>query len=122
MTEYELEDLLTGTSLASVDSFGMYVTILVAYLIAAYLAGKKLSPLQVVSISVLFIVASGITTWATYAYMSRSIPLADQLELINPHRMYGAQPLVRDIMLILQALGIIACLSFMWSVKRFRPE
>ncbi len=117
MTEYELEDLLTGTSVAAVDSFGMYVTILVAYLIAAHLAGKQLSSLQIVTVSVLFVVASSITLWATYAYMSRSIPLADQLELINPHRTYGAQPLVRDIMAMVQSLGIIACLSFMWSIS-----
>ena len=122
MTEYELEDLLTGTSVASLEAFGMYVTILVAYLIAAHLAGKQLSPFQIVAVSVLFVVASAITTWGTYAYMSRSIPLANQLELINPDRTYGAQPLVRDLMATVQALGIVACLSFMWSVKRFRPE
>ena len=122
MTEYELEDLLTGTTVANLEAFGMYVTILVAYLIAAHLAGKQLSSLQIITVSVLFVVASGIATWGTYAYMSRSIPLADQLEVINPHRTYGAQPLVRDIMTTVQTLGIIACLSFMWSVRRVRPE
>jgi hypothetical protein len=100
----------------------MYVTILVAYLVAAHLAGKQFSALQVLTVSVLFVVASGIAAWGTFAYMSRSIPLADQLELINPHRTYGAQPLVRDIMALLQFLGIFACLSFMWSVIRAKTE
>ena len=46
MTEYELLDLVTATSLASLESFGYFLTILASYLVASYLAGRQLTNTQ----------------------------------------------------------------------------
>jgi len=117
MTEYELEDLLTSTSLAAVESFGMYVSITTAFLIASYLAGGKLSNLQTATVSILYVVASAVAAWATVGYCSRAIPIANALEVIHPERFYGMQPLVLVTLSVLQTLGIIASLKFMWDTK-----
>ena len=121
MTEYELEDLLTSTSLAAVESFGMYVSITIAFLIASYLAGGKLSNPQAAVVSILFIVASGVSAWATMGYCSRSIPIANALEVLHPDRVYGMQPFVLITLLVLQTLGIVASLKFMWDVRHPKP-
>ena len=117
MTEYELEDLLTSTSLAAVESFGMYVSITTAFLIASYLAGGKLTNPQAAVVSILYVVASAVSGWATIGYCSRAIPVADALELMHPERFYGMQPLVLVTMSVLQTLGIIASLKFMWDTR-----
>jgi hypothetical protein len=117
MTEYELEDLLTGCSLASVETFGMYLTVMVAYLVSSYAVGKQLSRIQVTTISTLFTVTSLVFTWAVYGYISRGIPIANELSLINPDRVYGLRPIVRMSMLVVQICGILASLSFMWSIR-----
>jgi len=115
MTEYEMADLLTSTTHASVDGFSAYVSLMVAYLVATYLVGQKLTNLQMAIISILYVVTASLMVWAVYSYMSRAIPIADKLEAMNPGTHYGAQPMARNILAIAMSLGILACLRFMWD-------
>ena len=117
MTEYELADLLTSTTVAAVETFAVYISLMVAYLVATYLAGQKLSKPQIVTVSALYIVATSILIWAYYFYMSRAIRLADMLEELNPEAHYGAQPIARDILAVMMILGMLACLKFMWDSR-----
>jgi len=117
MTEYELEDLLTSTTLAGVEVFGLYLTVLASYLVAAYLAGRQLTTLQATTVSVLFVFGASLSAYTNFAYLARTIPFADSLELIHPDRIYGAQPLAQRAVFILEMLGIIACLRFMWDIR-----
>ena len=117
MTEYEMADLLTSTTHASVDGFSAYASLMVAFLVATYLVGQKLTNLQMVIISILFVVIASIMVWVTYSYISRAIPLADALEAMNPGVHYGAQPMMRNVLTIAMSLGILACLRFMWDVR-----
>ena len=120
MTEYEMADLLTSTMNASVDVFSAYASLMVAYLVASYLVGQKLTNLQMAIISILFVVTASVMVWGTYSYISRAIPLADALEAMNPGVHYGAQPMTRNILTIAMSLGILACLRFMWDVRHSR--
>lgn len=122
LTEYELEDILTSTTLASVESFGMYITVVASYLVVAYLAGNKLTSQQTFIVSVLFSIAALLTTWSAYNYLGRSIPFADALEALNPGRRYGAQPYTQYWMTALLLAGICAALKFMWDIRHPKPE
>ena len=122
MSEYELEDLLTSTTLAGVEVFGLYLTVLASYLVAAYLAGRQLTKLQATTISVLFVFGAFLSAYTNFAYMARAIPIADSLELLHPERFYGAQPFAQRALFILEMLGIIACLKFMWDVRHPKEE
>lgn len=119
MTEYELhvQEILTATSLASLDSFGYYLTILASYLVAGYLAGSKLSTLQTLTISILFVFGAIVTAYTSFSYMSRAVELADVLESLHPGRFYGGQPSARNGLFGLQIAGIIASLKFMWDIR-----
>ena len=117
MTEYELQDLLTATSLAAMDVFAYYLTILASYLVATHHVGGRLSTLQAISISVLFVFGSYTTAYTSFSHMARAVELADSLELLHPDRMYGAQPFAQKALFGLQFLGIIVCLIFMWQVR-----
>lgn len=124
MTEHEMEmeDILTGMTTAALDCFGMYVTMLVAYLVTAYFVGNRLAVQQAMIISVLFVTAAIVMTWGSFAFLSRAIPVANALETMHTDRIYGAQPAVRNITVAIMGFGILACLKFMWDVRHFRTE
>jgi len=111
MTEYELLELLTSTSLAAMEMFSNYLTLLASYLVVAYLVGDKLTTVQVITISILFLIGLLVTTYSSYNYMSRAVELADQLEAMYADRTYGAQPLARDGYIGIQILGVMAGLK-----------
>jgi hypothetical protein len=122
MNQYQLEDLLTNTTLAGVEAFGMYLTLLVAYLVASFTAGKKLSLGQAMTVSILFIVSALVMTWTTFGFINRAIVLAIELTSINPDRIYGVGPFVRNTMALIQVIGIFASLLFMWGVRNARNK
>ena len=122
MTEYELQDLLTATSLAAWDVFAYYLTILASYLVATHLVGRRLSTLQAICISVLFVFGSYVTATTSFFYLARAAELADSLRLIYPDRVYGGQHFSRYVLFGAQCLGIIVCLIFMWQVRHPKTE
>ena len=122
MTEYEMADLLTSTTSAGIETFSAYLSVTIAYLVAVYLVGRKLTTLQMTTISILYVVSAAMLAWALYSYFSRAIPIADALEVINPGVNYGAQPFARNAFVIVQFMGIFACLGFMWSIRHPKTE
>ncbi len=122
MTGYELLDLVTSTSLAAAEAFGYYLTITASYLVAAYLAGKQLTTTQTMTISVLFVFGALVTIYSMFIYMSRAVDVADSLEMLHPDRFYGAQPFARTMFIVLQTLGLFACLKFMWDIRHPKAE
>ena len=117
MTEYEMAELLTGLVDGTIGSFLLDVSLLIAFLVATYLAANRMTRTQIVIVSALFSVAALLTAWATYSYMTRAVPLADQMEALNPGTRYGAQPWARDMLGILMILGVLASLKFRWDVR-----
>ena len=113
MSEFELEYLLTELGVAAMGAFGMFVTVTSAYLVAAYLAARRLTGTQATIVSTLYLVGALVTTWATYGYITRAIPVADALELLHPDRIYAMQPPVRVVTLLVMLCGIVASLKFM---------
>ena len=74
-SEFELEYLPTETSPAAVQTFGMFVRATSAHLVAAYLAGRRLTGLQATIVSTLYLVAALIMTWSTIGHITRVIPV-----------------------------------------------
>ena len=119
MNQYQLEDLLTATTQASVESFGIYLTLIAAYLVASYAAGPKLTFGQAATVSALFVVAALIAALSTYGYLSRSMPLAEELAAIKPEILYAAaSPVLRNVLAIIEVVGIVSCLLFMRSIRK----
>ena len=106
MTEYELTDMLTNSTLAGVETFGMVVTLTGAYLVASYTAGKNLTTAQAVIISLLFVVAAVVMVTSNFGYLSRGIYLADQLKAINPDHQYVMRPILRNAIAVVQVFAI----------------
>lgn len=125
MTEIELAEI----SAANLEVFaafmsnyathlGIYLSILFGYCAAAYIAGSKLSRFQVVLLSIIFIAAAEIQVNAMANWVSGAQKILIATSEINPKVTAGDVNIWgRSIGIIIWQLGIIGCLSFMWSVR-----
>ena len=87
MTEYELADL-TGTAMSNfLTSFTVFISIVTAYVIAAFTAGERLSTFQVYVVNTCFLMASGaiglLSVLIFQAFLGRAQALGDS-EVASP--------------------------------------
>ena len=98
--------------------FSLYLTVICAYLVVAYMVGSKLSGRQALIVSTLFIFAAGGQTWGMYASLIRAKEyLAEKARLFyltDYEQNFEANTVV---WIFILALGILASLYFMWSVR-----
>ena len=134
MIDYEMiaaREAISQTSAALSDvqanHISIYLTRLFAYLTVAYLAGKKLTRLQLVIVTFIFIAAS-----AREVSIIASCGVLIRAKMEHFAEVYSgavAAPAVVAIAggslwltIILWATGIVAALVFMWSVRRSKTE
>jgi hypothetical protein len=98
------------------SAMGLYITITSGYLLVAYLAGKYLTRLQTVIISVLFIVLATFNTIAVVSYFENAFYFGHTYGAgrVPYWPVYGMGTLF--------SLGILACLKFMWDVRHPKTE
>ena len=117
MSEYELTDAVNSTLSLFLSTILAYLTIVSAYLIAAFISGDKLNNQQVFLISVLFSFAAGLTVWAMWGAGSRIVYTADALRLTNLDYPILFKSLFRNSLAIVCVLGIFASFKFMWDIR-----
>ena len=101
---------------AGLSAVTLYISILSGYLIVFYVAGAKLSTLQSIFITMLFVVFSAIPVWAVYEYLSAAMEAASAMEKkfllvridINP----------AALLVPLMVAGIVGCLNFAWDTRK----
>jgi hypothetical protein len=71
MSEYELLELMAMAEAHMGTQFSLYLTVISAYMVVAYLVGSNLTTSQVVISSVLMLVAAGGQTWGIFATLGR---------------------------------------------------
>jgi len=125
MTEYELLDLLAGSIDSMYDSVALYLSIVSGYLLVAYLAGNKLTWVQTVIISVLFVAGAGLQGWGLLTYQLANEEYMAAKAMISPLTEYqqgiansGGGKIIASVM----ATGVVAALYFMWSVRHPKAE
>lgn len=122
MTEAEIIELFMVSGANALTSFSVYISITVAFLIAAYFVGSALTPFQAATASGLYLI--GVTS----AFMSQIAYVQMQSELLK-----SAPANLRDLTLvsgdlwigfmsIVQIAGILVCLFFMWQVRHAKAD
>jgi hypothetical protein len=127
MTGAEALELAEMAGATTITSFGYYVSIIFAYLAAAYFVGEKLSKSQVIMASCLFVFASFSTVAAVATFLGRVtvyLRLAKKTEDINdaPFYIFESSYFWSAYLLILCVLGIVVALKFMWDVRHPKTE
>jgi hypothetical protein len=122
MTEYELVDNAMTYFNAARTAFGMYITVVSGYVIAAFVAGKRLNRAQVWIVNLLFFCTASLFTLGTVACYARTNEYANRLLELDPNRTSYFTESAAIGVGVLQILGIAACLYFMWSVRHPKTE
>ena len=120
MSEYELLELMNGTIDSMGNCFTIYLSIVSGFLIVAYLVGEKLTLPQTLIIGVLFVFGAGLQVWGIHAYGVAIREYLEQKAVLSPLTEYQ-EGILNDnggtIFAILMAVGIVASIYFMWSVR-----
>jgi hypothetical protein len=122
MSEYELTDAVNSTLSLFLSTILAYLTIVSAYLIAAFISGDKLTRQQFIAISILFVFAAGLVVWSLWGLGSRIAYTAEALRHANPDHPILFKTLFRDLITMLCVLGIPASFKFMWDVRHPKTE
>jgi hypothetical protein len=114
MTEYEIADLAASVLSNFLTSLTVFLSIVSAYVISAFGAGKRLTKIQLSIINLCFVVSVGILGFLTVSLFRRFFALAQSI-----HVEQGSIASV-DFTLPLCALLIaivFGCFIFMWNVR-----
>ena len=122
MTEADLQELTTIITATAMSSISIYLSILSAFLVVAYLVGSQLTRGQVFVISTLFLLGALFFTYATTGIFIRQSSLVERLAKIAPGEIYFVNEWVALTVGSIQLLGILACLKFMWDVRHPKAE
>jgi len=116
MTEGELLSHYWSAQSAGANAIVVYMSVLSAYLVVAFIAGKSLSRSQVVFVTSAYLVFSVFSIWGILQYYSvgHDAYLAldgDELtsRFLNLNPALIAAPML--------SLGVIGALKFMWDVR-----
>ncbi len=123
MTEYEILDLIASKEAHMASQFSLYLTVISAYLVVAYLVGDRLTLPQSIISSVLFIFGAGGQTWTLHINLMHVSNYLSQKAQLSP-----LTPVEQDYLsngypwIIAMAFGVIAALYFMWSIRHPKTE
>jgi hypothetical protein len=101
---------------AGISAVALYISILSGYLLAFYIAGAKLSSLQAIFITTLFVVFSAVPVWAAYEYWSSAMEAASAMEEEFLFTRVNINPAV--FLVPLMVAGIVGCLNFAWDTRK----
>ena len=117
MSEYEIVESIGMYISNSIESISIYLTIVTAYLVAAFIAGDRLTRRQVVIVNALFISGAGIFTYTTVGLLLRQRHYVLELAQVQPETILPGSVPLAPIMGFVQLGGIAASLKFMWDVR-----
>jgi hypothetical protein len=113
VTEYELLDYTASLMANFQTALALYFTIVTAYVVAAFVAGDRLTRLQLHIVNSCFAIAAGIVGSLTVLIFARFYSYARQASVPD-----GA-PLIdfRWPLGLLVLAVFVGCLVFMWSIR-----
>lgn len=122
MGEADLLEASTNYMSLTLDVLSFYMTITSGYLIAAFLAGVRLTRSQVFIVSTLYIFMAVVATYALFAFLSRGTQLSVQHASQSSNLTLYASDVIVIIMTACMAAGILASLIFMRNIRQRDTE
>lgn len=131
MTEYELHEI-SSAYMAVVSAFfgnyaahlSIYLTLVFGYCVVAFAAGERLTRFQVVLVSLMFFCAAELQALLMSSWVNRAYDVTVLMTSLNPDMIINSslKAGTQAVGVALWQLGIIASLSFMWSVRNPKAE
>ena len=122
MTEAEMIEAGTSFYELSATMLSLYLTATTGYLLVAFFVGIKLTRIQLVTISGLYLIFALISTYMAVGYGIRGISYMELVAQLNTDtELYTTNALPIGMAICLLG-GIFASLYFMWSVRHPKEE
>jgi len=122
MTEADFLENANANFDLVIQILSLYLTATSAYLIVAFMVGDKLTNLQTIIISTLFIFMAAMATYGMYAWLSRAFFFIDEARALDKALPIYSRSGLAIALAIVLAGGIIASLKFMWDVRHDKTE
>ena len=119
MTQYESLDLAQSAFGSSIAAYALFLSIVTGYLVTAYLVGRELDRGQIWLLSGLFLVVASIAIWSvsSYIYWGTVYSLNAGPEDLG-HSVMTPKTWLPTFMGVVNVATVVACLLFMWNVRR----
>ena len=122
MTEFELGEMIYNSTGSMASLAQVYFGLVSAYLVVSYMVGDKLTRVQSVIITTLYVAWVTTVIQGVLSESQTTLHLVQELEThgstigiyVHPSGIIG--------FLSVQVLGLIASLYFMWSIRHPRTE
>ena len=118
MTEYEYAELIAAYSSNAGTFFAIFLTLLSGYLIAAFVAGARLSRFQVTALNTVYVISISVMIYGTYGAGMVQVHYTNLLLAMSPDSPQAGRDWVFNTLGILMLGGLLASLFFMWDVRR----
>lgn len=118
MTEFEALEIAALMTSNAISSYTIYISFTFAYLTVAYLVGAKLSKIQALVASSLYLFAALSAILAFFANLEVYGMAISQAPLVRSLAPYLSPTFWKVYMLGLMSTGLLVSLFFMWDVRR----
>jgi magnesium-transporting ATPase (P-type) len=117
MTEYELADLISTYGVQGGTFLTMWLTILSAYALVSYVAGKDLTTFQVLWLNTLYLFASSLAMFSFKASTDTQVFYAKMIRELHPHSPQAMNEVVQMSAIAIASVGTLVTLLFMWQIR-----
>ena len=114
MTEYEVADIAAAVLANFLTSLTVFLSIVSAYVISAFVAGQRFTKIQLSIVNLCFLVAVGILGYLVVSLFRRFFGLVQALEV--ERGLIGEVDFTWPLLVLLIAIAF-GSLIFMWSVR-----
>ena len=112
-----MADLAQSAFSNSIAAVAIYLTLVFAYLAAAYFVGKDLTRSQVTILNALFLTFSLLNSFGVAAYTNGGVQFAIRSGFTNTANFFAPRLWLAPMIGICCLLGITICLKFMWDLR-----
>ena len=117
MTEYELADIISTYGVQGGTFFTIWLTILSAYALVSYVAGKDLTTFQVLWLNTLYLFASSLAIFSFNASFDSQVFYAKMIRELHTHSPQVMNEVVQVSTIAIASVGTLMTLLFMWQIR-----
>jgi hypothetical protein len=122
MNEAELMEVAMSAYSNSLATLAIYITLLMGYIVAAYIIGEKLVGSQAAIISTLYSLLMVTIIAAFVSFIRVGYENAYLAWEMSTQRKVGPVPLLAELGVVVMVFCYLASLKFMWDVRHPKTE
>jgi len=122
MTEAELIEVSIGYASSGGSYFTIWLTILSAYAVTAYLTGKSLTTPQILWLNSLYLFGALLAIVGLFGGFNSMLHYIDELRKLNPEAPQVMQSEILYSVTAFAVVGTFATLAFMWQIRHPKTE